>query len=395
MRRFPKASPQPVLAPVLARAPGRVNLIGEHTDYNEGFVLPIAIDRGTEVSAWPSPDDAVLLESVAYGENARFRVDDDPATLQPPWARYVAGVLSRLRKNGLPAVGFRAKIDTDLPLGGGLSSSAALTCAGALAAVEVARLGGAAVPPWLEETQRLAAICRDAERVARGVRCGIMDPYTALHARSGQALLLDCRDLSVRFVPLPADRISVVVADSGVRHSLAAGGYNDRRGECEAALARLNERGARLRSLRDLDASALASGARHLPPTLLRRARHVVTENARTQEAADSLARSDWARFGRLMTESHESLRKDYEVSCPELDALVEIALCARGVFGSRMTGGGFGGSTVTLVEPGSAKRVVETLATEYERRTGRKAEVRVVRPSGAAGVRRDPAAQG
>jgi galactokinase len=339
---------------VIARAPGRVNLIGEHTDYQAGFVLPMAIGLATTVRARLEPGESVRLESASAAGVATFGPDDDPARLEPAWARCPAAAVRLLRAAGVDVPGFRARIEGDLPLGAGLSSSAALDVAVALAALEIARSAGRRVPRELDDRRRLAEICRDAEHRGSGVRCGIMDPYASLHGRAGSALLLDCRSVEARPVPIPSDRAAFVVADSGVRHSLAAGGYGDRRAECEEAARRLG-----VSTLRDATAASVAASADVLGPVLTRRARHVVTENARVLEAVAALETGAVEDFGRHVDASHDSLRDDFEVSCPELDELVDLARALPGVLGSRMIGGGFGGSALTVVRPEAADAVL------------------------------------
>lgn len=358
----------------VARAPGRVNLIGEHTDHQDGFVLPMAIGLATTVRARPRTDDVVRLESDAVHGAAEFRPGDEPCRVAPEWARGPAAVVALLRDAGLPAAGLDLGVATDLPLGAGLSSSAALHVAVALATIGAARASGAAVPPALGERATLAALCRDAEALGTGVRCGIMDPFVSLHGRRGAAILVDCRTFVVTEVALPAGRIAFVVADSGVRHAHTSGEYGKRRDECETAARVLG-----VKTLRDATPDLVHTHRAALGPVLLRRARHVVRENGRVGRAAASLASGDDEAFGRLLDRSHASLRDDFEVSCPELDALVEIAREVPGVLGSRMTGGGFGGSTVTAVRPGSAADLVAAFRDEGVRRLGRGVPSRIV----------------
>lgn len=360
---------------VLARAPGRVNLIGEHTDHQEGFVLPMAIGLATTLRARARGDGVVALESDAFPGRAEFGRGDDPVRVEPSWARTPCAVVHLLRRAGLPIFGFDGVFTSTLPPGGGLSSSAALCVATALAAAGIARALESRIPPMVDDPAALAAICRDAEALGAGVRCGIMDPFASLRGRAGAALRIDCRTLDVQEVPVPSERMLLVVADSGVRHALAASGYGMRRAECEEAARRLG-----VATLRDAKASAVAAARDRLGPELHRRARHVVLENSRVAVAAHALSMGNAEAFGVLLDDSHTSLRNDFEVSCSELDDLVAAAREVPGVLGSRMCGGGFGGSTVTAVRPDAAPRLLEALAAHG---------ARIVAPSGPAHVER------
>jgi galactokinase len=342
--------------PRVFQAPGRVNLIGEHTDYNEGFVFPMAIGFTTRVAAAPRAGRRIQ----AFSENfqAAHTCDlDDPGSPRGGWGDYVTGVAVLLERSGVHLCGADLLIESDVPIGAGLSSSAALEVSVALALVGVA---GAEVGRLT-----LARLCQQAEHEFAGARCGLMDQFTACFGREGHALCLDCRTMEYEAEPLPAG-VAVVLCNSMVRHELAAGEYNQRRQDCEAAAAELG-----VRALRDVTPARLAQADGRLPPRLLRRARHVVTENGRVQQAAAALRQGDAAGFGALMFASHASLRADFEVSCAELDTLVELARQAPGVLGARMTGGGFGGCTVNLVEAGQASAFAECMRAGYLRATG------------------------
>lgn len=319
--------------PRIYRAPGRVNLIGEHTDYNGGFVMPAAIEFAAWAAVSNRADRKLVVHSENFGETCQFPLPDGRGSVPKPsghWSDYVRGVAVMLEREGAALKGANLLIRSQVPMGAGLSSSAAL---------EVA-VSWALAPNGMDGTQR-TKLCQRAENEFVGVRCGIMDQFVACHARAGNALLLDCRGLEYHYAPLPSG-VKMVIANSMVRHSLAEGEYNRRREECAEAAAYFG------RGLRDVNLDELNRAS--LPDVLLRRARHVVTENARVLEACGALDRCDLSEFGRLMYESHRSLRDDFEVSCAELDALVEIARGVEGVYGSRMTGGGFGGCTISLV---------------------------------------------
>jgi galactokinase len=338
------------------QAPGRVNLIGEHTDYNEGFVFPMAIGFTTRVAAAPRAGRRIQ----AFSENLQTAHTcdlDDPGPPRGCWGDYLTGVAVLLQRTGVGLCGADLLIESDVPVGAGLSSSAALEVSVALALAGVA---GVEV-----DRLRLARLCQQAEHEFAGARCGLMDQFTACFGREGHALCLDCRTLEYEAAPLPAG-VAVVLCNSMVRHELAAGEYNHRRHDCETAAAALG-----VRALRDVTPARLAHEDGRLAPRLLRRARHVVTENERVQQAAAALRRGDAAAFGALMFASHESLRADFEVSCAELDTLVALARQAPGVLGARMTGGGFGGCTVNLVEADLAPAFAEFMRAGYLRATG------------------------
>ena len=319
-----------------AYAPGRVNLIGDHTDYTGGLVLPMALDMATTVRFSPAPRTAptrtMRLRSDADPEPAAIETDVvDPTNIRPAWARYVAGIVVALRSAGHEVSGGEGTVTTTLPIDAGLSSSAALEVAVALA------LGATGSP--LE----IAELCRRAEQLASGVPCGIMDQLVATAGVKGCALLIDCRSLTVDPVRIP-NGLEVVVADSGEHRALVDSPYAERRADCERAAALIGP-------LRD---AGQADVERIPDDRLRRRARHVVTENQRVAEAAEALRAADLERFGRLMRESHRSLRDDFEVSTPTLDALVDRLNATAGVFGARLTGAGFGGCAVAVVEPGT-----------------------------------------
>jgi galactokinase len=341
----------------LVRAPGRVNLIGEHTDYNDGFVLPVAIDRELWIALGARADRTIVAVSEDVDEPVRFGLDRFDTPLAG-WGGYVQGAAWALQTAGEPLGGWDGAVASDLPVGAGLSSSAALELATLQAFHAV---GGSRLEP-----DRLAVLARQAENDWVGVASGIMDQMICAAGRRGHALLLDCRTLEQTHVPLP-EGVDVVVLDTTTRRELAGSAYNDRRRACEAAAAALG-----VPSLRDATAADLAA----LDGTTLRRARHVVTENARTLETARSLLAGDAAAAGRLMRDSHRSLRDDFEVSGPALDAIVEAADAAPGCLGARMTGAGFAGCAVALVAGDAAAGFFESVAGAYRRATGMEAGI-------------------
>ena len=328
------------------RAPGRVNLIGDHTDYNDGFVLPLAIDRGCTLAA--SPATAVRVRSLDVGGTVELPADGsaDPAAVEPGWGRYVAGVVRELAERGRPSAGMDAVVASDVPIGSGLSSSAAFEVACAVALADFAG--------WNPDPVELAQACRDAEAAAVGVPCGIMDPLASIGGRAGSALLIDCRSLQVTPVPL-AGRLAVLVVHSGIPRSLDASAYAERRRACEGLAARLG-----LSALRDATLELVSD-----EPL----GRHVVSENERVLAAARALADADLETLGRLLGESHASLRDDFGVSTYELDVLVE-ELVAAGALGARLTGAGFGGCVVAACDSKAVDTVAVTAADGYRRRT-------------------------
>ncbi len=353
---------------VLARAPGRVNLLGGHVDYNGGAVLPAAINRYARVAAAPLEGAQVHLCALDLGEQVRFSLEAletrrglDGAPL-PRWARYPAGVAWALRQAGLPVCGMQAVFASRVPMGAGLSSSAAVELAFAAA--------WQALGHWGISPLRLAQLCQRAESGYAGVHCGLMDQFASACGVAGHALYFDTRSLAWEALPLPPGTC-LVVADSGVRRALADSAYNERQLACAQAAALLGAA-----SLRGIAPAGFERRAASLPPAIRRRARHVVEEMARVEAARQALRRGDAAALGALMRAGHASLRDLYEVSTPELDALVEIAGALPGCYGARLTGAGFGGCTVNLVEASRAARFAEALHAGYRARTGRAARL-------------------
>jgi len=358
----------------LAEAPGRVNLIGEHTDYNEGFVLPAAIDRTVVVAFAPRPDRCVRAYSLDFAQEDSFSLDDVQRLAGDAWGNYVRGVAAVLQEAGHPLTGLDMVIQGDVPIGAGLASSAAL---------EVAVLGAfqaaAALPI---EPQGMALLAQRAENEFVGVACGIMDQMTAVMACRDQASLIDCRSLHVEPVPLnlATHGVRIVVAHTGVRRLLSDSAYNQRRHECRQAaqaLAQLIPTRS-VRALRDLTLGDLAVHETSLPQPLARRARHVVSENGRVLASVAALRRGDLAALGRLLYASHESLAADYEVSSPELDLMVDLARRLDGVVGARMTGAGFGGCTLNLVRSDAIARFRQEVVEAYCAETGLPAQMYV-----------------
>lgn len=343
----------------IARAPGRVNLIGEHTDYNDGFVLPMALEQSTWVAAAPRTDDIVHACSVELAADASWPLRGSSAAPAPPWASYIAGVLALLGQRGVHPCGCDLLIQSDVPVGGGLSSSAALEVATALALTKLTHASLSAVA--------LADLCRRAEHDFAHVPCGIMDQYVSVLAKAGCAFLLDCRSRTWEHIPLPLNEHAVLVVNSGVRHDLAASEYAVRQEQCRQALAFLRRANPALRALRDVSSAEVEARAIDMQPEIASRARHVTSENDRVLAAAAALRRQDLAEVGRLMSASHVSLRSDYEVSCPELDRLVELVETIPGVLGARMTGGGFGGCIVAIAQRECLVRVEAALRDGYD----------------------------
>jgi galactokinase len=362
--------------PAIFSAPGRVNLIGEHTDYAEGFVMPAAIDFATLAGISPRSDGKIAIYSENFGEEQVFAAGDLPAKAGKQWTDYPLGVLAILAGEGHAIPAFSLSLSGDIPLGSGLSSSASVEVATALA---VLSLIGASYPGPV-----LARLCQRAENEFVGANCGIMDQFISANGAKDHALLLDCRDLSFRLAPIPAN-VALVIANTMVKHSVAGGEYTSRRAEVEAACAVIASYRPGVRFLRDATVDDLVRWGAEMTPNSLKRARHVITENLRTVAAAEALEKGDLAELGRLMAEAHASYSKDFEASCVEADAMVALAQDLPGLIGARLTGGGFGGCTINLVEQSEALGFVEALAGCYAAQVGIVPQIYICHASGGA----------
>lgn len=362
-----------------ARAPGRVNIIGEHTDYNDGYVLPIAIDRDIVVAFRPHDSRQVRLHALNLEDDASFSLIDPKAHPEHPWMVYALGIARILGEQGIEVPGLDVVFHGTVPTGGGLSSSAALTVAFAMAYLDAA---GAELP-----RKEIALLCQQAEHRFAGVKCGIMDQFVSLHAERGKAVYLDCRDLRYELLPCAFEGARFVVCDTRVKHELASGEYNKRRAQCEEAVAVFAEYLGDVRSLRDVGIHQFKAYQEKVPSPMRERARHVVTENSRVLGARQALLRGNPVELGILMDVSHDSLDEYYEVTCEELNLLVSLARDCTGVFGSRMTGGGFGGCTVSLVDAGQVDAFCETVSHGYRERTNIEPFIYVVEPAQGAEI--------
>lgn len=361
-------------APTLwAQAPGRVNILGEHTDYNDGFVFPAAIDRHLSIAAGPRGDSRVRAYSVDFQQESVFPLAEPARSEAEPWSNYVRGVLEQYQKRGFDPPGMDLVLAGNVPVGAGLSSSAALE----VAVAETVR----ALAGWDVDRVQLALLSQAAERQFVGVQCGIMDQFVSALAQTGTALFIDCRDLSYSAFPL-SEGVSVVVCDSRVQRSLDASAYNQRRSECEQAVEELQPVLQGIKALRDVTPEQLEKHRGRLPEVVYRRARHVVYEDDRVLRGVRMLEQGELAGFGRLLYESHASLRDDYEVSCRELDELVELAREVEATLGARMTGAGFGGCTVNLVRSEGVEAFQGHVSRGYRQRTGKDCSIYVCAPS-------------
>ena len=349
-------------AEVVVFAPGRVNVIGEHTDYNDGFVLPMAIEKGIYVAARPREDKMVRIWSEQMPESlVEFSIREGCEKGDPAWCNYIRGVIAGFQERGIELAGFDAAIVASLPHGGGLSSSAALE-------VSFATLFEAFAGHQIDPVEK-ALLCQAAEHRFAGTPCGIMDQFAVIFGVKGRLLLIDCRTLERRLTPVALDETTFLVINTMVRHELTDGGYASRRKDCFDAAEMLG-----VPALRDVNPAAIEAARGILTPRLYRRARHITTENERTLAAVDAINRKAWIEVGSLMYASHASLRDDFEVSCEELDIVVDISRqigAEAGVYGCRMTGGGFGGCCVALVRADVSERLGEQIGAEYARRTG------------------------
>jgi galactokinase len=364
----------------VSSGPGRVNLIGEHTDYNDGFVLPVALKRDVRFVFRPRADRRVRLHSVEFDEGFEFDLDAIAFSQSVSWANYVQGIADSLMQEGIPLTGIDAVFSGNVPRGSGLSSSAALEVASAFAFLAAAdRLDALSGP-------RIAKAAQRAENQFVGVNCGIMDQFISVLGHANHALLIDCRSLDYELVPMP-ENVALVIGNTRASRSLAGSAYNERRRECETAVALLQPVLPEIRALRDVTSAQLESHRALLPEVVYRRARHVVGENERVGQTVHALATGDLAAAGRLMDASHESLRDDYEVSSPALDAMVAAMRSVPGCYGARLTGAGFGGCAVALVQPGAEQAVADAIFDQYPKATSIWPEVYTTKASDGAQV--------
>ena len=362
--------------PVVVRAPGRVNLIGEHTDYNMGFVFPVAINRDVIIAALPRDDGMVEAYSINFDQTATFSLDDIRRDDSAPWSNYVRGVVQMMQQAGLPVTGMKMVIEGNVPIGSGLSSSAAIEVATGFTAQQLAGFD-------LDKVQ-LALLCQKAENRFVGVNSGIMDQYISALGQAGKALLIDCRDLTYKPVPVTQGHdVTIVVADTMTRRGLVDSEYNARRAECEEGVRILSQFLPDAHALRDVTPAQLEQYKDRLPPVVYKRCKHVVDEDERVLESVNALEKGDLIRFGQLMIQSHISLRDLYQVSSPALDTMVEDALKLDGCLGSRLTGAGFGGCTVSLVRREAVDAFVENLGQQYSEQTGRDPQIYVCKVVG------------
>jgi galactokinase len=357
-------------------APARVNLIGEHTDYSGGLVMPMAIGFCTWAVVSPRSDHRAVFYSANYGEEADFKIASLPREPRAHWSDYPAGVLWSMLKDGIAINGFSMTLSGDVPLGAGLSSSASVEIATAMALLAHA---GVTLP-----LRKIATLCRRAENEYVGAKSGIMDQFVVAGGVAHRAMLIDCRSLEYELLPLPP-QVRVVICNSMVKHQVATGEYGDRRDEVEAGQAVLRQQRPGIELLRDATLTDLEACRDKMAAASFLRCRHIITENGRVTEARAALLRGDVVRFGELMVEAHTSMRVDFAASCAEIDMLVEIAMRQDGCFGARITGGGFGGCTVNVVSAEMAESFVESVRREYGERTGIAAQCFVCEPSDGA----------
>lgn len=387
----------------LAWAPGRVNLIGEHTDYNDGFVLPLAVDRVSSFAGRMRGDKVIRLWSAHFQEYAQFSLEGLPETFDqqrptlPGWARYILGVATELIRAGISLKGFDAVVDGDVPIGGGMSSSAALEIATSYACALFSdgafTIGadGATLAPL-----QVAALCQRAEHIASGLRSGILDQAASCLGQPGQAVLLDCRSLEYRYLPFNAPELSLMVIDTGVRRELATSAYNERRRQCEEAVQILrdqilqhepdNKQAHEIKALRDITQEEFDRFQHTLPEILRKRAGYVIAEDMRVFQVAKMLEQHEFEAVGTILWQGHAGLRDEYEVSCEELDVLVDIAHSVPGVLGARMMGGGFGGCTVNIVRTEAVDALRQAVEQQYPARTGRQPSIDICRAAGGPG---------
>ena len=368
---------------VVAMAPGRVNLLGDYTDFNDGFVLPMTLDRGVYVAARRRSDQRVCLYSGHYAERAEYELGAPPSTEPGSWSSYIMGVIEELRTLGLVSDGIDLVVDGDLALGAGLSSSAALEVATAVTLE--------AVFEFAMDPLEMVRLCQRVEHRYAGVLCGIMDQFASRIGRKEHALMLDCRSLDYQHIPLELGEYRIVIIQSGVRRSLAASAYNVRHAECMQAVEHFRQVDNSVTALRDVTIEMFDTHKGELSGDIHRRCRHVVTENAGVLRAVDALTSGELELLGELMNKSHESLRVDFEVSCAELDLLVRLAGQTDGVLGSRMTGAGFGGCTVSLVHKDAVSALSERVTTDYATRFDRVGAIAVLQGNAEAGQLNDP----
>ncbi len=361
----------------VVRAPGRVNLIGEHTDYNDGFVFPAAIDRDIAMAVSPRPDGQVRAFSVSFNQSSTFRLGNIHHASEAAWSDYIRGMALKLQDEGYALKGMNVVVDGTVPIGSGLSSSAAMEMSASLA-FEAA--GGFTVDPV-----KRALIGQRTEREFIGVQSGIMDQFISSLGQAAHALFIDTRSLEYEAVPLPAHGVSLIIGDTNKRRGLVDSEYNNRRAECEEAVRVLHEYLPGIKALRDVDEAQLLQYESKLPAVVRKRARHVVTEDARVLRSVEALKQGNVAMFGASMNQSHDSLRDDYQVSCFELDTMVDLARQVEGVFGSRMTGAGFGGCTVSLVQSAAVDAFQAFVGPRYKQATGLDAAIYVCRASQGA----------
>ena len=364
--------------PHVFSAPGRVNLIGEHTDYNDGFVLPTAIGFYTRIALSPRSDRKLVLRSTEFPESYDFDLASLPLHKLGAWCDYVLGVAQALIRADCSLGGASLLVHGEVPVGAGLSSSAALEVASALALLS---LSNAELP-----LKTIARLCQSAENEFVGAHVGIMDQFVSCFGKESHALLLDCRSLDYELVPVP-EKVKLVICNTMVKHQLSGGQYNLRRQECEQGVQILASFYHGIKALRDVSPDQLAARAAAMPPVIYKRCRHVVEENARVRETVQSFRGNDLPRVGSLMHGSHRSLRDLYEVSCRELDIMVESAQGLAGFYGGRMTGGGFGGCTVNLVESSQAESFSQQIAERYRAKTGICPDVHICSPANGAGA--------
>jgi len=363
--------------PTLYHAPGRINLIGEHTDYNDGFVLPAAIDKAIYFAIGKNDKKKLRLYSIDYSESFEIALDDLHKS-DTHWANYLIGVTAQFQKRGLQPRGIDCVFGGDIPLGAGLSSSAALECGFAICLNDQNN--------FRIDRSELILMAQKAEHEFAGVMCGIMDQFASTFGKDGHVMKLDCRSLDYEYYPLTNDEVDIILCDTKVKHTLASSEYNIRRGECEAGVKILQQKYPQVKALRDATPEMLEEVSDQMEDTIYQRCHYVIHEVVRVENACQALLQNDFVTFGKLMYATHNGLSREYRVSCEELDFLVDIARKDPNVLGARMMGGGFGGCTINLIKKGGAEKFIETVLKEYPKQTNHETEIYRVKISDGAG---------